>query len=972
MNPTAIYSKSGKGVQEASGKTSLLKRPDRAVLSAIDGRATLADVAQKVGKTFDKDFEGLITQLDKDGFIREVSPGVAAKGAPAAKPAAGKPAGKPTAPMDEASDLDFSSLATPSTSRPAPSRAAPPPPRPAAPPPRPAAPPAAAAAQQSALAKAREEAEARAAAEKDKAKADVEAKMRAELEAKVRAEAEEKAKEAASSKGKADIEAKLRAEADAKVKAARDAAVKAAAEAKAKADAESKRVREEADRAKREADELKQRLEAERKAREAAEESGRRAAEEERKKLEAERRKLEEQARKAEEERAERKQREEEEAKARRAQREEEERKAEEERAERRKQREEEERREEEEAQARRAQAEERRRQQEAEEAAKETERSARQAASQAQAQAAKDAQPKPAKTDSFADGLMSDLAAFTQGGDETKPKEDDAERKKREKEEAKRREKEEEERREREEEEERERKKKAKEEARRKEKEEEERREREEEEEKDRKKKEKEEAKRREKEEEEAKERERKEKAEKEKAEKEKAKARKKDDGDIPISDDDLDSDDVKRDQRRLAKAAKASPKQKEVPRVQPPPVAGPSVRRGKPTSWGKPITMVLFVVLLGGLGAVHVMPVDIAQYERAAAEALGQPVRLSGGRLWLFEGSLQVRFENATVGESVRIASVRAYPTIGALSAPKKVFSRIDLVGLTLPQAALGDALFTKVRGDNFAVERIVVRQLNLTGPLTLPKDLEADLQFDSEGAVRSATVRGPDTLVAKLAPSQRGNIEFDVNAGGFTLPVAPELTLGSFGMKGVASRSGMQIEKWDGTLLNGNIAGTANVRWGNEWRIDGVFTMRGINAAVFAPALLSEGRGEGTAKFNLSGPDPAKLGISGRYDGNFTVAKGTLGSVDLSNALRTGGRQAAGRTPFNEMTGRATYNAGAVSLREINISAGNLNAGASLDVTERGAVTGRIVADVRAGSQTLRATVNLGGTVKDPQAR
>src|SRR5690349_22781590 len=109
MNPTAIYSKSGKGVQEASGKTSLLKRPDRAVLSAIDGRATLADVAQKCGKTFDASFQALISQLDKDGFVREVSPGAgaapAARAAPPPKPAA-KPAAKPTAPMDAASDLD--------------------------------------------------------------------------------------------------------------------------------------------------------------------------------------------------------------------------------------------------------------------------------------------------------------------------------------------------------------------------------------------------------------------------------------------------------------------------------------------------------------------------------------------------------------------------------------------------------------------------------------------------------------------------------------------------------------------------------------------------------------------------------------------------------------------------------------------------------------------------------------------------
>src|SRR5262245_52047190 len=112
MNANAVYSKSGKGVQEASGKTSQLSRPDRAVLSAIDGRATLSDVAQKVGKTFDPTFEKLIETLDKGGFIREVSPGTPAAGAkapagaakPAAAPAKPAAAGKPaSAPMDAAS-----------------------------------------------------------------------------------------------------------------------------------------------------------------------------------------------------------------------------------------------------------------------------------------------------------------------------------------------------------------------------------------------------------------------------------------------------------------------------------------------------------------------------------------------------------------------------------------------------------------------------------------------------------------------------------------------------------------------------------------------------------------------------------------------------------------------------------------------------------------------------------------------------
>src|SRR6266436_8007577 len=125
MRPNAIYSKSGKGVQEASGKTSLLKREHRAVLAAIDGRATLADVAQKSGNAYDSDFQRLIVQLDKDGFIREVSSGAAAS--PAA--AAARPAGK----LDTAIDLDFSSLASSQKANTAPQPTVPPPPPPKAP-----------------------------------------------------------------------------------------------------------------------------------------------------------------------------------------------------------------------------------------------------------------------------------------------------------------------------------------------------------------------------------------------------------------------------------------------------------------------------------------------------------------------------------------------------------------------------------------------------------------------------------------------------------------------------------------------------------------------------------------------------------------------------------------------------------------------------------------------------------------------
>src|SRR2546423_7477042 len=115
MKPNTIYSKSGKGVQEASGKTSLLKRADRAVLSAIDGRATLGEVAQKVGKSFDAEFEKLIAQLDKDGFVREVTAGAAASSTQSRPTVSSQsrptvPAAKAPAPKGGADDLDFTTI----------------------------------------------------------------------------------------------------------------------------------------------------------------------------------------------------------------------------------------------------------------------------------------------------------------------------------------------------------------------------------------------------------------------------------------------------------------------------------------------------------------------------------------------------------------------------------------------------------------------------------------------------------------------------------------------------------------------------------------------------------------------------------------------------------------------------------------------------------------------------------------------
>ena len=395
-----------------------------------------------------------------------------------------------------------------------------------------------------------------------------------------------------------------------------------------------------------------------------------------------------------------------------------------------------------------------------------------------------------------------------------------------------------------------------------------------------------------------------------------------------------------------------------------------GPGVAaayRRQERNWGKPVTVALVVILGVALVALHVIPISTADYEKAAREALGQPVRLGSGRVSLWRG-VHYEFRDVRIGERVRIAEVRAFPALDALFEEKKIFKRVELEGAAVPQDVLGEALFARANGENFKLGRVLAKQLKLEGPLPLPP-LDVDVALDATGLPRVVSLAGPENLVANLS-SKGAELEFEMSASSFTLPIAPALSLEQFGMKGTLTRRGMNISAWDGAALNGTVSGTAQVRWGGTWNVEGVVTARGINAAVFAPALLAEGRGGGTGRFWMTGAEPAKLASSGRLEGNFSVNKGVLGSFDLSSAIQTGGRQVSGRTRFTEMSGQATYNAGAVALRNVSIGAGALNAGASADIAQSGALSGRIVIDIRTSTQALRSILILGGTVKEPQ--
>jgi hypothetical protein len=1070
MSPFVIYSKTGKGVQEASGKTNLLTRGDRVVLGMIDGRASVADLHAQFGKIPESQFFETIEQLEAEGFIRRVSSGSSKESAPA------KAGNESSAALDQSTDLDFTSLGVSSVSRPAPqidlaararaeaersrkdevqanqarleaearARAQ-----------------AEARAKAEAEARARAQAEAKAKAEAEararvqaeaKAKAEAEARTRALAEAKARAERDAALKSAAEARARAEAEAKARAEAEARAKAAREGAVRAALEAKARAEAElsakleterkareelerklkeqeerlageSRATREESEgRVRTEVEELRQRLEEKRRARQdvergsagaavQGEDSGERAkreideqrerlAQEQRAHEEADLRAREESDRLAREE-ADRRAQEE----ADRLLQEESDRRAREEqdrvraledaeaaKAERERKEEEaltlrgtdeEAKHEAEERewkeQAERLRREQERMQHEAEEEARKKEEERRmkedeekrkkfletqtlfadlnafsekeivaapelpvpkpvepvpekKPAAAPVAPSPRKAAPPPARPASADEELRRELKTLAK----STPREERHARRRTEHRP-------------------------------------------------DRSKEGKDVAR--------APRAEAKRKAPeidwKKVAERAERVARKS--GDVAVL--------VGRQAGRLAKrsfgqakrgyaatraylharaeraeqVARQKAKTREEARATAPAKSVPapavaSVRRRKPANWGARAVTGLAVLLVAAAGAIHIVPLETAPYEKALSEATGQPVRIGSAHWWLITGP-QLRLERVRIAENVRVGVVRAFPDLLSLLSGELAYNRIELEQAVIPGQQLAGTLFGAAKGATLKGVRILAHAATIEGSVKLPA-LDADIVIGADGKVSTATVRGPDALSAKLS-RRGGDLAFEASADKFPVPFVPKFELGLFTMSGTATRQGMTVSAWDGVALGGVLAGTANLRWSDGWSIDGTLNARAMEAGAFAPTLVSDGRTEGHGTYSMRAGDVSGLAASARIQGRFTVAKGTLAKLDLSRAVQTAGQQVVGQTPFLELTGEGSYERGSVLVRNARMfTGGALNAEASLEITPRGSLAGNVVAELTGRVQTLRTAVKISGTLENPQ--
>jgi hypothetical protein len=928
MDRRTVLTKTAKGLMEVTGKTSLLPRDMRNVLSQVDGKATVGDLHVKLDKFTETKLFDALGKLVREGFVREFVSAPASVSPPSQVPI-----------VQEDVDLDFSSLISRPPSKAevtaqnnaeaeavarevaraqAESRAR--------------AEAAAKAksdgeARAAAEAKAKAEAEARARAEaaerarreaEERAKREAGEKVRREAEAKARADAEAKARQEAEAKARAEAEARAKREAEEKAKREAEAKARAEAEARAKREAEERARREAEERAKREA-EVKARAEAEAKARAEAEARAKREAEEKAKR-EAEAKARADAEAKARQE-AEAKTRAEAEAKARAE-------------AEARTRREAEERaRRDAEEKARREAEDQARRDAEAKARAEAAARAQREAAEAAEAarRAEEDQRQREAE-----ERIRGELAERMRREEEARAQREAEERTQRETEEKARREVEEAARREAES------KARAEAEARaRREAEELARREAEE-------------AAQRKAGEERA----RKE-AEKRARDEERARAKAEAEAAAQARKEERAREKAESEARAKEKARQEEKESAEIAaRVQ-------KIRSGKKVGVGKYVGIGVVAALVAGVAYLQFMPIDKAEYEGLAQKAFGQPVKIGSAGFSMFP-SPAVRFENVSIGGDIRIATVAATPEVASLfGGPQRVFRSVHLSGVAASPAALGAVLFASPAPGDLVIGKYSAEGVKLAAPGMTLQPFSATAVVNANGTiarVQAAAVDKSWTLDA-VPGAGRASVELTARTLEGIFPMAVPLT--DIGARGTATPSGLTLTEFDARTLDGVVRGKGQFRWGDAWSFEGEATARQIDVNQVVPKLVRGGRLELSGAVSAGAPSPEKLFAAPRFDGTFLVSKGTLPGVDLARMMGAGA-STSGTTTFNELAGRALLEQSRLALRDVRLNAGLLGAAGSIDVDPSGALSGSLRAEMRTPSGGVqRANIGVTGT-------
>ena len=309
----------------------------------------------------------------------------------------------------------------------------------------------------------------------------------------------------------------------------------------------------------------------------------------------------------------------------------------------------------------------------------------------------------------------------------------------------------------------------------------------------------------------------------------------------------------------------------------------------------WLLGVGITLGVVALLAFIVVSLIPSDEEMASRAAAEveaALGVPVSI-GALHWHLLPSPLGEIEDAATSQPqpVRVKKLTAYLNSAMLWQRRLKVDRAVLQGAVVPQLSLralgrDDQAVRTGKPGGLSLDEIPLVHFEFRDVTWISRRgnhivYDGEVDFDARWRPRTAQLRRPEvTPVTDLTLTRQGHDDrWDVraNVGGGSANGQVELASGS----------------------------------GDALRLTGKLQPRGIELYstlhAFNRRSIVAGKASGETTLSAKGDSPGELAQSLHTTTSFTMGRSTLLRFDLGKAIRTVGKDHAGETPLDSISGQ-----------------------------------------------------------------
>ena len=403
------------------------------------------------------------------------------------------------------------------------------------------------------------------------------------------------------------------------------------------------------------------------------------------------------------------------------------------------------------------------------------------------------------------------------------------------------------------------------------------------------------------------------------------------------------------------------------------------------KPFAWGNlggvifKLGMFLVVLLIAALFVVpYVFPLRdyIPKAQQLLSARLHQPVHIGylSGRILPLP---RLELGEIYIGEKKQFQAKDAQInfSISGLFGDKKPISSIEFQEIKINAANLQNVtvwLQQLASEDRYPVSQMVINQGTLDADVFQLNSIEGELNFDPDGKFAHANLRtnaGKFTLGIKAIPE--GKLQIYILARDTVLPLLPNWLFDELNAKGELSKDELKISDFDARMLGGVVQGKLSVNWRSGWHAQGTLNAKGVPMQKLSKLL--DGNIEGDARFEMASVDLARLTDSVTLQGNFMANRGMISGMNIFETarMRSTSNLPGGRTPYEVLSGIILYTNNAYHFKQVEVTAGVLNATAAFDVTKQ-QLSGKMNVSLSMNEGMRPVTLQMGGAIDNPTLR